>query len=87
MSSTWISAWPLTRPLTTAFSELERCGFEGWMTGGWIRNWLAGRSQRVAINGSVSGWRAGTASLGVSRGTTVLFNVLLMTQTTALRAP
>ena len=43
-------------------SELEKCGFEGW-TVWWIKNWLAGSSQRVVITGSVSEWRVVTSGV------------------------
>jgi len=56
-------------------STMERCGCEGWPVE-WIRIWLAGRSQRVVISGSVPGW--GPVPSGVPRGSVlapVLFSI------------
>jgi len=58
-------------------STLERYRFDGWNVR-WVRDWLDGNIQRVAVNGSMSKWKPvnNAVPLGSVLGS-ILFNIFI----------
>jgi len=66
-------------------SKLETHGFDGWTTR-WIRNYLYGCPQRLAVNGLISKWTPVTG--GVPKGSVLgpaLFNMFLSDMDSGLK--